>query len=213
MWPLTSQKIWIWDFFVVIFCLSFKYSNIATNTNKIVHLFLVLSRLPVIPVIGLLVSIQWENFCLVLPCIIRQMSSTFIFLNSLISWFWNHIFSMLTLAAHGSFTARGCQSFASISGVLITRHSWLPHLSTYQMYEPSSCEPCAYEDGTQVHQLDGIAGWKKKRRHKSLKDPNGKKKKNHHEWACESKSSLHSRQITFNLFTYWWKKKGDMFYI
>lgn len=26
------------------------------------------------------------------------------------------------------------------------------------MYESSSCEPCAYEDGTQVHQLDGIAG-------------------------------------------------------
>lgn len=32
------------------------------------------------------------------------------------------------------------------------------HLSTYQMYETSSCEPCAYEDRTQVHQLDGIAG-------------------------------------------------------
>lgn len=46
------------------------------------------------------------------------------------------------------------------------------------MYEASSCEPCAYEDGTQVHQLDGIAEWKKKN-HKSLKDQlAGKKKKN-----------------------------------
>lgn len=27
---------------------------------------------------------------------------------------------------------------------------------THQMNESCSCEPCAYEDGTQVHQLDGI---------------------------------------------------------
>lgn len=31
------------------------------------------------------------------------------------------------------------------------------------MYESSSCEPCAYEDGTQVHQLDGIAAQSEKK--------------------------------------------------
>lgn len=36
------------------------------------------------------------------------------------------------------------------------------------MYESSSCEPCAYEDGTQVHQLDGITGKKKKTIKKTL---------------------------------------------
>lgn len=32
------------------------------------------------------------------------------------------------------------------------------------MYESSSCEPCAYEDGTQVHQLDGIAAQSEKKK-------------------------------------------------
>lgn len=50
----------------------------------------------------------------------------------------------------------------SLTGSLITGPHWPSHLSTYQMYESSSCEPCAYEDGTQVHQLDGIAGETKK---------------------------------------------------
>lgn len=34
-------------------------------------------------------------------------------------------------------------------------------MKTHQMYESSSCEPCADEDGAQVHQLDRIAGRKK----------------------------------------------------
>lgn len=45
------------------------------------------------------------------------------------------------------------------------------------MYEASSCEPCAYEDGTQVHQLDGIAESKEKN-HKSFRDQTAGRKKN-----------------------------------
>lgn len=37
------------------------------------------------------------------------------------------------------------------------------------MYESSSCEPCAYEDGTQVHQLDGIAAQSEKKKKNSFK--------------------------------------------
>lgn len=44
------------------------------------------------------------------------------------------------------------------------------------MYEPRSCEPCAYEDGTQVHQLDGIAEQKEKKK-QSFMDKTARKKK------------------------------------